>query len=70
VDATHLELSRPIKTRKGLTVLVSVAESGDKEIERQQWLAASAESIETAYGQSEPDYPVAMVKECNPDYRT
>jgi len=70
VDSTHLALSKPIATRKGLTVLVSVAESGDKNAERQQWLAASAESLHAAYGESEPDYSVSMVKESNPDYGT
>ena len=70
LDSTHLELSKPIATRKGLTVLVSIAESGDKDAERQQWLAASAASLHAAYGDSEPDYPVSMVKESNPDYGT
>ena len=70
VDSTHLELSEPIAARKGLTVLVSVADPGDKDAERQQWLAASAESLGAAYGESEPDYPGSMVKESNPDYGT
>jgi len=61
VDSTHLELSKPIAARKGLTVLVSIAESGDKDAERQQWLAASAASLHAAYGESERDYPVSMV---------
>ena len=70
LDSTHLELSKPIAARKGLTVLVSIAESGDKDAERQQWLAASVASLHAAYGESEPDYPVSMVKESNPDYST
>ena len=70
VDSTHLELSEPIAARKGLTVLVSVAEATDKDAERQQWLAASAESLHAAYGESEPDYSASMVKESNPDYGT
>ena len=70
VDSTHLELSKPIAIRKGLTVLVSVAESGDTDGERQQWLAASVESLCAAYGESEPDYPASMVRESNPDYGT
>ena len=70
VDSTHLELSKPIAARKGLTVLVSVAELGDEDAERLQWLAASAESLRAAYGESEPDYSASMVKESNPDYST
>ena len=68
VDSTHLELSKPIAARKGLTVLVSVAEPGDNDAERQQWLAASAASLHGAYGESEPEYSPSMVKETNPDY--
>ena len=56
VDSTHLELSRPISTPQGGTVFVSVAEAGDGDAERQQWLAASAASLQTVYGESEADY--------------
>ena len=42
VDSTHLELSKPIAARQGLTVFVSVVESGQKDAERQQWFAAAA----------------------------
>ena len=70
VDATHLELSRPITTRQGVTVLVSVAESGERDAERQEWLSASATGLASAYGDSEPDYSASMVKESNPDYAT
>jgi hypothetical protein len=70
VDPTHLELSEPLAVRKGLTVLVSVAEPGQKDVEREQWLAASAERLQAAYSESEPDYDTTMVKESNPDYGT
>ena len=68
VDATHLELSKPIAARRGRTVFVSIAESVEKDAERQQWLAAAAASLQAAYGESEPDYSPTMVKESNPDY--
>ena len=67
VDATHLELSRPIATRRGRTVFVSVAESGEKDLERQEWLAVSGDGIRAAYGDSEPDYTPSMVRELNQD---
>lgn len=68
MDSTHLELSKPIEARKGVIVLVSVAESAEKDAERQQWLAASSSSLQMAYGNSEPDYSAGMVRERNPDY--
>jgi hypothetical protein len=33
-------------------------------------IAASAASLQAAYGESEPDYSASMVRENNPDYGT
>lgn len=63
MDSTHLELSRPIKASRGGTVFVSVAETADQDADRQQWLAQSAASLSAAYGDSEPDYSSAMIRE-------
>jgi hypothetical protein len=68
VDSTHLELSRPIGAGQGRTVFVSVAESRERDVERQQWLAASSDTLQSAYDESEPDYTPSMVRESNPDY--
>ena len=69
LDSTHLELLRPIAARQGGTVLVSVAEPDEKEADdRAQWLALSAASLQAAYTDTEPDYPVSMIRESNPEY--
>ena len=68
IDSTHLELSVPIDAPNGGTVLVSLAESGEQGDERLQWLAASAQSLQSAYADSEPDYESFMVREQNPEY--
>ena len=68
IDATHLELSRPIAVPDGGTVLVSVAGSGEEDDERLQWLATSVEALQMAYGESEPVYAPSMVRESNPEY--
>lgn len=68
LDSTHLELARPIEASRGRTVLVSVAEPAEQDAERRQWLGSSAASLQAAYGDSEPDYTPAMVRESNPDY--
>jgi hypothetical protein len=69
VDSTHLELSKPIAERQGRIILVAVAEGGEEDAERQQWLAASAPSLYAACGDSEPDYKTSMIRESNPGYR-
>ena len=69
MDSTHLELSRPLALSRGKTVLIAVAGSAEQDVDRRPWVDASASSLAAAYGDSEPDYNPAMVRETNPDYR-
>lgn len=69
IDSTHLELSKPIAEREGRILIVSVAEAADMDIERKQWLDASNNALQMAYGDTEPDYSTSMVRDRNPDYR-
>jgi hypothetical protein len=68
LDPTHLELAKPIAAGRGGNVLVVVTESTSADAERQQWLDASSESLQNAYGDAEPEYTRAMVRETNPEY--
>lgn len=68
LDATHLELAKPIGAPPGGRVLVSLAETGDAEAERSDWLAASSNSLSGAYGDAEPDYTLEMVRQRNPEF--
>jgi len=68
VDATHIELSKPIPGPVGRQVLVSVAEPADRDVEYEAWLVVSADGLQSAYGDSEPEYSPSMVKEQNPEY--
>jgi hypothetical protein len=68
IDGTHLELIRPIAAPSGDRLLVCVTQPGDADDERNEWLAASTESLAAAYGESEPEYDLSMVKEPNPEY--
>ncbi len=74
VDSTHLELSRPLLEPQGTIILISVADPDnpdnpdDHTPERQPWLTASAASLSSAYDEGEPDYPVSLIQEGNPDY--
>ena len=68
VDPTHLELSKPIQVPCGETVLVSLTEGAQDSPEHQDWLAVSAEGLQPAYADSEPEYTIEMVRESNPEY--
>ncbi len=67
IDATHLELSEPVDLPPGRKLVVSVVEADESCGERQQWLAASEAGLQDAYGDSEPDYSVDLIKEPNPE---
>lgn len=68
LDATHLELARPIAANHGGNVFVIVTESTKAADERQQWIDGSSESLRKAYGDAEPEYTPSMVRERNPGY--
>ena len=68
IDATHLELSSPITAPRGDVVLVSVAEAGDLADERVEWGALSAEGLEGAYNDEEPEYSTDLIRESNAEY--
>jgi hypothetical protein len=67
IDSTHLELAGPIDVHQGERVIVSVIDSGD--VEREAWTSFSGNRLQDAYGEEEPDYPLALVKESNPEYK-
>ncbi len=67
IDATHLELSEPVDLPPGRKLVVSVVEADESSGERQRWLAASEAGLQDAYGDSEPDYSVDLIKEPNPE---
>jgi hypothetical protein len=66
IDHTHLRLLQPIQMPKHARVMVTVLPlEGD---ERATWLQASADYLNSAYGEDEPEYSLAMIKENNPEY--
>jgi hypothetical protein len=68
IDSTHLELSEPIETPHGHKVIVSVAEPTGEGEERGNWFYLAAQGLQSAYGESEPEYKASMVKEPNPEF--
>ena len=69
IDSTHPELLTLIGLPGGRTVLLSVVQAAESDVDREEWLALSAEGLARAYGEAEPEYTAAMVKTPNPEYR-
>ena len=68
MDPTHLELTQPIDTPPGGKVVVSVLDPAQGDGERDGWLSLSLGALASAYGDSEPEYTVGMIKEPNPEF--
>ena len=69
VDATHLELTRPIQVPCGARVLVSIA-TADVDKEHAEWVQMSRHQIRSAYGPDEPEYSVTRIKTPNPEFES
>jgi hypothetical protein len=66
-DGEQIRLDEPfdLAPNTPLTVIVGGAESDSG---RREWLLLSSQGLEAAYGEDEPEYPLSMIKEPNPDY--
>jgi len=69
VNPTHLALSRPIPVGPGQVVYVAFFHPEAEQNENSQWQATACETLAKAYGEDEPDYRAAMVKESNAEYQ-
>ena len=61
LDLTHLELSEPITTRRGLTLLISVTDAEGAD-DRQQWIAVSAASLQASYTLRPSRFPHSAIE--------
>lgn len=68
-DPYHLTLSRPIQAIPRSKVVVAVMAADDLADEREFWYQLADEGLEMAYGDNEPDYSLATIKEPNPEYK-
>ena len=66
IDDTHLRLLQPIQLPKLTKVRIVVTPSEDDE--HAAWLRTSANGLNRAYGNDEPEYPAELIKESNPEF--
>jgi hypothetical protein len=65
-DGTQILLDDPFPLEPQMRLLVTVVPGDTMEDERQAWLAASQASFARAYGDDEPDYSDAALREQPP----
>lgn len=66
-NGTQVVLDEPFSLQQDAKLLVTVL-PGESNDEREDWLGLSAQGLEKAYGDDEPEYSLEHLKQSNPDY--
>ncbi len=65
-DGKQVLFDEPVELSPNTKLLVTVVQpSSSEEVE---WQSFSAQNLERAYGEDEPEYSLSLIKEWNPDY--
>ena len=65
-DGKHICLDEPFPLKPNTRLLVTIVPGETAEDERQAWLVASQAQLARAYGDDEPDYSKAILREQPP----
>ena len=68
IDSRHLKLKKPIQIPAGSEIIITI-ESAESLAEGKAWYTLSAQGLQAAYGENEPDYPLERIKISNPDFQ-
>jgi hypothetical protein len=66
-DGERILLDQPFELEPDMKLIVTVLPRILDE-EREDWARLALESLERAYGDDEPEYPLESIKEANPEY--
>ena len=61
-DGAVFRPTKPINLKPNTRMEIIISD------EREDWLQFSGQNLENAYGENEPEYPLTLIKEKNPDY--
>lgn len=65
-DGVQILLDEPFTLEADAKLLVTILPKEDEE--REAWLALSAQRLQDAYDDDEPEYPLTAIREMNRDY--
>ena len=66
-NGTQVVLDEPFPLEPNVKLLITVLPS-ETDVERDNWTMLSIEGLEAAYGDDQPDYSLANLKEANHEY--
>lgn len=67
-DGEQIRLDEPFKLEPDTPLTVIVGGRDEDSQEREVWLRLSAEGLERAYAEDEPEYSLDLIKQPNPAY--
>lgn len=67
-DGSQIQLDQPFEMESDTKLMVTILPKQQQDAERQDWRFLSQQGLQGAYGEDEPDYSLALLKEVNPDY--
>jgi hypothetical protein len=65
-DGKQILLDEPYQLEPNTRLMVTVIFESD--VETEEWGRLALQNLERAYGPDEPDYPLDLIKEANPEY--
>lgn len=67
-DGEAIHLAGPHNLRPGDRLIITVLPQDDTQTDLDEWHDFSAAGLAQAYGDDEPEYTLANIRERNPDY--
>ncbi len=67
-DGERIRLDEPYELEPDTKLLVTVLPKEQEDEEHKAWLRLSSEGLARAYGEEDPEYPIELIREPNPDY--
>ena len=67
-DGERIRLDDPYELEPNTRLLVTVLPKEQQDEEHGAWFRLSSEGLARAHGEEEPEYPIELIKEPNPDY--
>jgi hypothetical protein len=65
-DGKQILLDEPFQLQPNARLMVTVLHNVDEEHE--DWGRLALENLERVYGSDEPEYPLELIQQANPDY--
>ena len=67
-DGEQICLDEPFDLKPDAKLIITILPKEEYDNEHEDWLFLSGQRLEDAYGEDEPEYSAALLKEVNPSY--